>query len=65
MAKGIEQIMDELRNIKEDLRYIKNNMPDKEMFLNSEEKSLLKGSFKHEKESALISSKDLKKKLGI
>ena len=65
MAKGIGQIMAELRNIREEIEYIKNNMPDKEMFLDAEEKQLLQDSYKHEKEGKLISSKDLKKKLGL
>ena len=38
MTKGIEQIMAELRNIREEIKYIKNNMPDKEIFLDAEEK---------------------------
>ncbi len=65
MAKGIEQIMDELRNIKEELKYIKDNMPNKDIFLDAEEKQLLQESFRHEKAGTLISGKDLKKKLGI
>ena len=46
-------------------RNIKNNMPNKEMFLSAEEKKLLQKSYNHEKEGKLISSKDLKKKLGL
>ena len=65
MATEIKQIMHELRNIREEIEYIKNNMPNKEMFLNAEEKKLLQKSYKHEKEGKLISSKDLKKKLGL
>ena len=65
MVKEIEQIMAELKNIKEEIEYIKNNMPDKEMFLDAEEKQLLQDSYKHQKEIKLISSKDLKKKLRV
>ena len=61
MGKEIQQIMDELKGIKEEVHYIKNNMPYKEMFLDAEEKRLLKDSIKNE--NKLISSKDLKKKL--
>ena len=38
MARGTGQIMAELRNIREEIKYIKNNMPDKEIFLDAEEK---------------------------
>ena len=54
--------MAELKNIKEEIEYIRNNMPNKEMFLDAEEKQLLQDSYQHEKEIKLISSKDLKKK---
>ena len=65
MGKEIQQIMDELKGIKEEIQYIKNNMPDKEMFLDTEEKQLLQDSYKNEKEGKIISSKDLKKKLRL
>ena len=65
MVKEIAQIMSELKNIREEIEYIRNNMPDKEMFLDLEEKQLLKESHKHEKEGKLISSKELKKKLRL
>ena len=65
MATEMKQIMHELRNLREEIEYIKNNMPNKEMFLSAEEKKLLQKSYNHEKEGKLISSKDLKKKLGF
>ena len=65
MGKEIQQIMDELKGIKEEIQYIRNNMPNKEMFLDAEEKQLLKDSFEHEKAGKLISGKDLKKKLRL
>ena len=65
MGKEIQQIMDELKGIKEEIQYIRDNMPNKEMFLGAEEKQLLKDSFEHEKTGKLISGKDLKKKLRL
>ena len=59
------KILDELKAIKEELDYIKENMAEKDMFLSTEEKQLLKESYKNEEESKLISSKDLKKQLGL
>ena len=40
-------------------------MPDKEMFLTAGEKRLLKESYENEKSGRLISSKDLRKAVGI
>ena len=65
MAKVMGQIMTELKSIREEIEYIKNNMPDKEMFLDMGEKQLLQDSYKHEKERKLISGKELKKKLRL
>lgn len=65
MEIAAKQILDELKTIKEELDYIKNNMPDKDIFITVEEKSLLEESFKNEKENKLISAKDLRKQLGL
>ena len=65
MTKEINQIMDELKGIRQEIKYIKNNMPDKGMFLNAGGKKLLQDSYTREKEGKLISSRDLKKKLGL
>ncbi len=65
MSTEVKQILEELKAIKSEIDYIKENMPDKEMFLSSKEKSLLQKSFQNEREGKLISSKDLRKKLGI
>jgi len=59
------KILEELKAIKEELDYIKENMPDKEMFLSLEEKQLVEESYKNEKEGKIVSSKDLRKQLGI
>ena len=61
----MRQIMDYLHDIKAELDFIKKNMPDKDMFLNREEEKLLSESIKNEKKDNIISSKNLKKELGI
>ena len=45
--------------------YIKKNIPNTDMFLTTEEKELLEQSYKNEKEGKLVSSKNLRKQLGI
>ena len=65
MTTDTKEIVDELKAIKAELDYIKENMPDKEMFLTLEEKKLLEESYRNEKKGKLISSKNLKKQLGI
>ncbi len=65
MATETQQILEELKEIKEELSHIKEMIPDKEMFLTVEEKLLLEESFKNEKEGKLISSKELRKELGL
>ena len=44
---------------------IKETMPDKEMFLTTEERILLEDSYKNEKDGKLVSSKDLRRELGL
>lgn len=63
METEIRQIIDDLNIIKKELSTIKQNMPDKEMFLTSEESKLLEGSRLNK--DKFISSKDLRKSLGI
>ena len=65
MAAEAQLIMDELKGIKEELDFIKENMPSKDMFLTTEEKVLLEESFQHEKEGKLVSDEELRKRLGI
>ena len=65
MITETKKILDELKVIKSELNYIKTNMPNRDMFLTSEERKLLEESYKNEKKSKLIYSKDLKKQLGI
>jgi len=65
MTTEIKQILEELKVIKLELDEIRDNMPDKELFLTREEKQLLEESYKNEKEGNLISSKELRKKLQL
>ena len=60
-----KQIMDELKAIKIELSDIKRNMPDKEFFLDTEEKKLLEESWQNEKEEKLISSTEIRKELNL
>lgn len=59
------KILGELKAIRTELDLIKENMPDKQMFLSTEEKFLLEESYKNEKEGKLVSSKNLRKQLGL
>ena len=63
METEIRQIIDDLNIIKSELSTIKENMPDKEMFLTSEESKLLEES--RQNKGKFISSKNLRKSLGI
>ncbi len=65
MQNEIREVLKELKDIKEDIRMIKENMPDKEMFLTIEEEKLLEQSYTNEQKGGLISSKDMRKELGI
>ena len=60
-----QQLLQELKEIKKDIKIIIENMPDKDMFLTSEEEVLLEESYIHEKNKQLISSQSLRKQLGI
>lgn len=59
------KILDELKAIRTELDFIRDNMPDKDMFLTTEEKLFLAESYKNEKEGKLVSSNDLRKQLGL
>ena len=56
MAEEIKEVLNELKEMRMDINFIKDNMPDKEMFLDSQEKELLAESFENEKKGKLISS---------
>lgn len=65
MAIETQQIMSQLQTIKVELDYIKENMVDKDMFLDLEERQLLEESYEHEQQGKIISSENLKKELGL
>jgi len=60
-----KQVLEELKEIRKELKIIKETIPDKEMFLSVEEEKLLEESYVNEKKGDLISDKDLRKELGI
>ena len=59
------QLLQEVREMRKDIKIIIENMPDKDMFLTAEEEILLEESHNNEKNKQLISSQDLRKHLGI
>jgi hypothetical protein len=65
MATESQQILKELKEIKEEIEFIKENMPDREMFLTVEERQLLEESYINEKNNELISGRDLRKKMKV
>ncbi len=65
MAEEIREILNEIKEIRVDIGFIKKNMPDKEMFLTAEEKKLLEESYDNEKRGKLLSSQSLRNNLGI
>ena len=65
MVNETQQILKELREIKSEIQTIKEDMPNKDMFLTAEEEQLLAESYENEKSGGLISSEALRKKLGI
>jgi hypothetical protein len=65
MEADFKPIMDELKIIRKELHDIRSTMPNKDMFLSEDEKKILKTSHKNEDEGELVSSKDLRKDLGI
>ena len=65
MINETQEILNKLRKIEIDIEYIKETMPDKEIFLTTEEKELLEESYENEKKGLLVKSKDARKKFGI
>jgi len=56
-----QQLLQEVREIKRDIKIIMENMPDKDMFLTSEEEVLLEESYNSERNKKLVSGKSLRK----
>jgi len=65
MEADIKKIIDDLNEIKSEIHDIKVNMPNKDIFLSSEEAKLLEESYENEKKGKLTSSNDLRKELGL
>ena len=65
MEADIRRIIEDLNLIKDELHQIKQNMPDKDMFLTPDESKMLSQSRINERKKKLTSSKDLRKKLGL
>jgi len=65
MEADTKRIIEDLQMIKAELQEIRESMPDKEMFLTTEEAKLLEESYRNEKEGRAVSSKQVRKQLGI
>ena len=65
MTNETREILNRLKRIEIEIEYIKEKMPDKEIFLTAEEKNLLKESYENEEKELLVKSKDARKHLGI
>ncbi len=63
MVAKFEQVLEELKTLKEEIIYIKEHMADRDMFLTSQEKQLLEESYESEKQCKTVSSAALLKKL--
>jgi len=63
MVNGTKEILKELKDIKVEIQGIKENMPDKDMFLTAEEELLVEESYENEKKGKLVSSESLRKEL--
>ena len=61
MAGENKQIIDELRNLRIDVKFIKEHMVDVDTILTSEEKQLLDESIENEKAGKLISLEELER----
>jgi len=65
MVSETQQILKELKEIRSEIQTIKEEMPNKDMFLTAEEEQLLAESYGNEKNGSLISSEALRRELGI
>ena len=61
----IEELKEELTAIRKEMHSTNESMPDKDMFLSTEESKLLEESYLNEKEGKLTCGKDIKKELGL
>jgi len=65
METEIKEILNKLNKIEIEIEFIKESMPNKNMFLTSEEKELLLESYENEKNGQLVSAKEVRKLIGI
>ncbi len=65
METEIKEILNKLNKIEIEIEFIKESMPNKDMFLTSEEKELLLESYKDEKNGRLVSAKEARKLIRI
>ena len=65
MTPEMQKLLEEIREIKVEINFIRHNMPDKDMFLESGEKELLLESFETEQRGELVSEEELRKTLKI
>lgn len=63
MEGETQQILQELKEIKVDIKFIMASMPDKDMFLSVDEEKLLQASFENEKKGVLVSSESLRNEI--
>ena len=59
------EVLKELKALRKDLRSLRNALPEKGMFLTTEEKKLLDESYSNEAAGRLVSSKSLRRELGL
>lgn len=60
-----KEILERLKRISIDIKIIKENMPDKEIFLNIEEENLFLDSLENQKNGSLKNSIDLRREVNL
>ena len=63
MEGETQQILQELKEIKVDIKLIMENMPDKDMFLTADEEKLLQASYENEKKGVLVPAESLRNEI--
>jgi len=61
----VEEILSRLQKMERAIELIKQRMPDREMFLTSEERILLDESYEGERQGRLVKSEDVRRQLGL
>lgn len=65
MDATIKEVIEELKHIRKDVTLIKKAVVDTESYLTPSEVKLLKDSLEDEEKGRLLTSKELRKKLGL